>query len=169
MLIFLLGMMGSGKSTLGRQLAQRLGYTFVDLDAWVEQQERKSIAAIFEEQGEEAFRRQERAALEAVVHQHNNAVVATGGGTPCFFDNINHMNSHGITVFLDTPPESITKRLMATNLELRPLLAGKNEGEINSYLRKTLAHRNQFYEQAKYKLKGDTITASQVALLLAKP
>lgn len=166
MIIFLLGMMGSGKTTLGRQLAQRLGYTFVDLDEFIEHREQKTIAAIFEEEGEAMFRQREREALEAVVHQYTNAVVATGGGAPCFFDNIHYMNQHGETVFLSVPVSEIYQRLLATNLSLRPLLANKTEAEINSFLAKTLAHRNQFYQQSKYKLEGNAITVAQITQLL---
>ena len=159
-------MMGSGKTTLGRQLAQQLGYTFVDLDAYIEQREQKSIAAIFEALGEEGFRKKERAALEAVVQEYTSAVVATGGGAPCFFDNINYMNQHGTTIFLAVPATEISQRLLATNLSLRPLLADKSEAEINSFLGKTLAHRIQFYEQAKHKLEGHAITVEQITELL---
>ncbi|MEJ8801255.1 shikimate kinase [Pontibacter sp. H249] len=166
MLIFLLGMMGSGKTTLGRQLAQQLSYTFVDLDEYIEQREQKSIAAIFEELGEETFRKKERAALEALVQKFPSAVVATGGGAPCFFDNIKYMNRHGLTVFLAVPVSEISHRLLATNLSLRPLLANKSEAEINLFLAKTLANRNQFYEQAKYKLEGSAITVAQIIELL---
>lgn len=166
MLIFLLGMMGSGKTTLGRQLAQQLGYTFVDLDEYIEQREQQTIAAIFGEQGEEAFRQKERAALEALVQEYTQAVVATGGGAPCFFDNISYMNQHGATIFLAVPTTEISRRLLATNLNLRPLLANKSEAEINLFLAKTLAYRNQFYEQAKYKLEGNAITVAHLAELL---
>ena len=162
MLIFLVGMMGSGKTTLGRQLAQQLGYTFVDLDTYIEQREKKSIASIFAEHGENAFREMERAALEAVVQEFENSVVATGGGAPCFLDNISYMNQHGETIFLAVPPEELSRRLMATDLNLRPLLAGKTEQEINSFITKTLAHRVWFYQQAKHKVEGSNISAAQL-------
>ncbi|GAB3194144.1 shikimate kinase [Pontibacter aydingkolensis] len=166
MLIFLLGMMGSGKSTLGKQLAQQLGYTFVDLDDYIEQREQRTIAAIFEEQGETHFRELERAALQAVVQEYRQAVIATGGGTPCFFDNINYMNQHGETIFLAVPTREIARRLISTNLKIRPLLASKSSEEINLFLAKTLAHRIQFYEQAKYKMESSAISVDQLAQLL---
>ncbi|MBC5994865.1 shikimate kinase [Pontibacter cellulosilyticus] len=166
MLVFLVGMMGSGKSTLGRQLAQMLGYTFIDLDEYIEQREQKTIPAIFADQGENTFRQKERDALQAVVQEYADAVVATGGGTPCFFDNINFMNQQGKTVFLAVPPEAIVRRLTVTDLNTRPLLAGKSEAEITSFMVKTLAHRVWFYQQAKYTAEGAAITASQLAQLL---
>lgn len=165
MLIFLLGMMGCGKTTLGRQLAQQLGCPFVDLDEYIVRREHKTIASIFEEQGEEAFRQKERAALEAVVQEYPQAVVATGGGAPCFYDNINFMNLHGETIFLAVSPAEISRRLLATNLSLRPLLANKSEAEINSFITKTLSQRIRFYEQSKYSIAGSDITAVQLSEL----
>lgn len=162
MLVFLIGMMGSGKTTLGQELAQQLSYTFIDLDAYIEQTEQASIASIFEEKGPEAFRVLERAALEAVVGSYTDAVIATGGGAPCFFDNMAYMDLHGDTVFLDVPAQEITKRLLATDLSKRPLLANKSESEIISFLSKTLAERMQFYERAKYRIYGEVISALQL-------
>lgn len=162
MLIFLIGMMGSGKTTLGRRLAQELGYTFIDLDAFIEQREKRSIASVFAEHGENAFREMERAALEAVVQEYKSAVIATGGGAPCFLDNISYMNQHGDTLFLSVPPEELSRRLLSADLSTRPLLAGKTADEIISFITKTLAHRVWFYQQAKYKVEGSDITVAQL-------
>ncbi|RDV10396.1 shikimate kinase [Pontibacter diazotrophicus] len=166
MLIFLIGMMGSGKTTLGRQLAERLGYAFVDLDEYLEKRVGRSIAEVFEQEGQERFRELEREALEAVVLDYDDAVISTGGGAPCFFDNIDFINRHGVSCFLDVPVEEISRRLLASNLQVRPLLAGKSEEEVSSFLAKTLSLRKQFYEQANIQLKGPAISVEQLQHLL---
>ena len=166
MRIFLIGMMGSGKTTLGRQLAARIQHTFVDLDAYLEQREGCSIAQLFEQEGQERFRELEREALEAVVQAYEKVVISTGGGAPCFFDNIDFMNRHGRTVFLDVPVEEISRRLLASDLQMRPLLAGKTEEEVKSFLFKTLSHRRQFYERAGTTLQGGDIGVKLLQQLL---
>jgi len=169
MLLFLLGMMGSGKTTLGQQLARQLGYTFVDLDTYIEERTEKSIAELFEQQGQERFRELEREALETVVQEYRQAVVATGGGAPCFFDNMAFINQHGKSVFLDVPVEELAQRLLKSDLQVRPLLAGKTDTELKSFLSKTLAARRLFYDQATYKLAQSPYTAGALVALLNKP
>ncbi|NDK56526.1 shikimate kinase [Pontibacter fetidus] len=150
MLIFLIGMMGSGKTTLGKELATELNYSFVDLDAFIEEKEGRTIAQIFEQEGQERFRKIEREALQTIVANYKNAIVATGGGTPCFFDNMALMNAGGETIFLDVPAEFIAQRLSQSDLSTRPLLAGKTQSELFSFVGETLAERRQFYAQAKH-------------------
>lgn len=166
MLLFLLGMMGSGKTTLGQQLAGQLGYTFVDLDAYIEQRESRSIAQLFAQQGQERFRELERAALEALVQEHRQAVVATGGGAPCFFDNMAFINRHGKSFFLDVSVAELAQRLLKSDLQARPLLAHKTATELIAFLSKTLAVRRRFYEQATYQLAQPPYTAGALAALL---
>lgn len=166
MRIFLIGMMGSGKTTLGRQLATELQCAFVDLDAYLEQREGRSIAQLFEQEGQERFREMEREALEAVVQEYDQAVISTGGGAPCFFDNIGFMNRHGKTFFLDVPVEEILRRLLACDLQVRPLLAGKTEAEVKTFLLNTLSHRRQFYERASATLQGEDISTKLLQPLL---
>ena len=166
MLIFLLGMMGSGKTTLGKELAEKLGHTFLDLDAVIEQKENKTIAEIFATEGQERFRELERQALLTIVANNTQAVVATGGGTPCFFDNIAFMNTSGETIFLDVPTRSLAQRLSASDLSTRPLLADKTQSELISFLGKTLSERRRFYEQAKHIVARPPYTINALLALL---
>lgn len=166
MRIFLIGMMGSGKTTLGRQLAERLGYTFVDLDEYLVQQQGQSIANIFERQGQEHFRRLERQALEEVVQKYANAVISTGGGAPCFFNNIGFINQNGTSIYLNVPIKQLTQRLLTQGLHERPLLVGKSPAELNSFLTETLSHRKQFYERATYTVAGANATTESLLRLL---
>jgi shikimate kinase len=166
MRIFLVGMMGSGKTTVGRQLAVQLGYTFVDLDEYIAQREGKSIAALFEQEGQEQFRLKERQALEAVVQEYGKAVIATGGGAPCFFDNMQLINESGKSFFLDVPAEELLQRLLASDLSLRPLLAGKSAEELKNFITKTLRERLCFYEQANYTLSEKNQTIDRLLTLI---
>ncbi|MDX5420890.1 MAG: shikimate kinase [Hymenobacteraceae bacterium] len=166
MLIFLIGMMGSGKTTLGKQLAERLGYPFVDLDVYIEQQAGKTIAELFEQEGQEAFRRRERKALEAVAQEYERGVVSTGGGAPCFFNNMDFINGQGVSIFLDVPVEELAGRLRASDLQMRPLLAGKTEAALKAFLVETLEHRRQFYERAKHTVKGAVIDIEHLLCLI---
>jgi len=166
MRIFLIGMMGSGKTTLGRQLAERLGYTFVDLDEYLVQRQGQSINQIFELHGQEHFRRLERQALEEVVQQQEQVVISTGGGAPCFFDNINFINQQGVSVYLSVPVEQLTQRLLAQGTAERPLLAGKSAAELNSFLTETLTLRSRFYERATHTLAGGQASVESLLSLL---
>jgi len=145
--IFLLGFMGSGKTYLGERLAVQLGRPFVDLDRLIEAGEGKTVPDIFAEKGEAAFRDLERQYLHSLENQAP-AVVATGGGTPCFFDNMDWMNAHGTTVFLETPVETLYKRLRHERAS-RPLLAGLSEAELWVFIEKKLGEREGWYRRAR--------------------
>jgi len=156
--------MGSGKSTMGRALASELDLTFIDLDSFLEEKYFKTIPQIFAEEGEESFRRKERKVLEEVC-SFDNVILATGGGAPCFFDNMELMNKSGFCVFLDVDVTSLVNRLIHAKTE-RPLIKGKSPEELHEFIEGLLAKRRPFYEKARYILTGSEITANQVISLL---
>ncbi|WP_071133764.1 shikimate kinase [Millionella massiliensis] len=147
MLIFLIGYMGSGKTTLGRPLASRLGYRFTDLDKAIEDGEERTIGEIFSTDGEAYFRDLERKYLQKIVDEGGDWVISTGGGTPCFGENMALMNASGVTVYLKIAPRMLADRLLAAKV-CRPLVAGKTPDELLSYIEETLAVREKFYGQA---------------------
>ena len=145
--IFLIGYMGAGKTTLGKPLAQKLGAAFCDLDDCIEEHYGKTISEIFAEKGEDAFRTIERNILQEVV-KLENVVVSCGGGTPCFFDNIEMMNACGETVFLSASP-AVLKEHLLMGKNKRPLIQGKNPEELENFVRQSLQGRLSFYQKAK--------------------
>jgi shikimate kinase len=167
MRIFLIGFMGSGKSHFGKKLARLLNYSFIDIDTYISEQNNSSVSDIFEKQGEDFFRTQEKDALKTFIQQ-DNIVVATGGGTPCFHNNMETMNEHGLTVYLKGSAEFLYHRILPGK-KARPLISGLEEGELRSFIGKTLRVRSPFYEQAKIILdiKGLTPKAIMEKLNLA--
>lgn len=150
MKIYLVGFMGSGKSFLGRKISDYLQYRFIDLDKWIEEGENKSVSTIFSEDGEQEFRRLESDYLRKTgVLSHT--VVATGGGTPCFFDNMEWMNQNGLTIYLNAAPEILTARLLPEKSN-RPLISSLNQEELREFILKKLAQRSSFYEQAHFEV-----------------
>lgn len=145
--IFLIGMMGSGKSYWCTQIAEKLKYNVYDLDNLIELDEEKTIAEIFAENGEEYFRKAESKMLQSFVEK-KSFVLATGGGTPCFHDNMQWMNEHGLTVWLDEPVDVLAERLKPEKKH-RPLIKNLSDDELKNFLSKKLAERKPFYEQAK--------------------
>jgi shikimate kinase len=160
MKIFLIGFMGCGKSTLGRKLASELNLTFIDLDTFLEEKYFRTIPQIFAEEGEDAFRRKERNVLEE-VSAFDDVIVATGGGAPCFFDNMELLNASGFCVFLDVATDSLVYRLIHAKTE-RPLIKGKSPEELHDFIEMMMQKRRPFYEKAKYILRGSEISPDQV-------
>ena len=153
--IFLLGYMGAGKTTLGRALADSLNLQFIDLDCYIEQRFRKSISDIFAEKGEEGFRDIERRMLQE-TGEFENVIISTGGGTPCFFDNVEYMNRQGTTVFLEVPEERLFIRLSIARSK-RPLIKEKNDEELRMFITEQLAKRREHYSKAKHTYKADRL------------
>lgn len=150
MRIYLIGYMGCGKSTLGRRLSEHLNLQFVDMDHYIEERNLKTIPQIFEQEGETEFRNKERRALEE-LSEFTDIVIATGGGAPCFFDNIGLMNRSGKTVYLNIDPVILADRLLKSKTE-RPLIKGKSREELVAFIDETLKKRNEFYKQARYEI-----------------
>ncbi len=148
--IILIGYMGAGKTTVGRQLAMNLGLQFYDLDWYIEMRYHTRVADIFAEKGEEGFREIERNMLHEVA-EFEDVVVSCGGGTPCFFDNMEYMNSLADTVYLKATPEVLAMHLRMGKVE-RPLIKGKSDEELLAYIKESLAKREPFYTQAKHVL-----------------
>lgn len=153
--LILIGFMGSGKTTLGRALAKALGLTFIDLDNYIELRRCKSINSIFEESGEDGFRTIERNLLHEVC-EFEDVVISAGGGTPCFFDNIDYMNLQGTTVYLQVHNERLLERLRIAKSR-RPLLKDKNDEEIKVFIEEQLARREQFYLKADHIFTADRL------------
>jgi shikimate kinase len=146
--LFLVGFSGCGKSTLGAMIARKTKKNFIDLDNYISAKHNKSISQIFEHNDEQEFRALEKEALCEIV-KLKNIIVATGGGTPCFFDNMTMMNKSGITVYLKLSPQKLFERL-ASNKNSRPLLAKKDDNELFEYIKKELQIREKYYSQSKF-------------------
>lgn len=160
MRIYLVGYMGCGKTTLGRELAEVLGLNFIDLDKFIEAKHFKTIPQIFEEFGEDNFRQKEHNCLKE-VSEYEDVVVATGGGVPCFFDNIDIMNHTGACIFLDISPEVLVERLLKAGNE-RPLVKGKTRAELTDLVHEMLVNRRPFYLKSRYIVTSDNITTSDL-------
>ena len=160
--LYLLGMPGSGKSTLGKEVAVALGVKFYDLDAEIERVSGKNINKIFAEEGESGFRKTEQLTLTELTNRDEAKVIALGGGTPCFYDNIAYINQHGVSVFLNVPIEEITDRLLNQGTEARPLLKNKLPQELLGQLHDHFLERKDFYLKAMIHLTGSVITADQI-------
>ena len=148
--IILIGYMGAGKTTIGKALSKELGATFYDLDWYIESRMRKTVAQIFAERGEEGFRKMEHSMLHEVA-EFENVIISCGGGTPCFFDNMDYLNGQGDVVYLKATPETLYKHLLMAKVE-RPLLKGKSPEELIAYITEQVSKREEFYNKARYTL-----------------
>ncbi len=140
--------MGAGKTTVGKDLAKALGVTFYDLDWYIETRMRKTVKQIFDERGEEGFRQIEHNMLHEVA-EFENVVISCGGGTPCFFDNMDYLNQQGDTVYLQATPEVLHQHLKMGK-GVRPLLLNKTPEEVDAFIKEQLEYREQFYLKAKH-------------------
>lgn len=146
--IYLIGYMGCGKSTLGKALAARCDIRFVDMDDYIESRAGKSIREIFASEGEAAFREMERNTLNELAEMPN-AVIACGGGTPCFGDNMEVMNRNGVTVHLRTSHGRLLERLKRGRAK-RPLIANLNDDELDKFISEQLEKRMPHYSKAAF-------------------
>lgn len=164
MRIYLIGYMGCGKSTLGKKLARHAGLQFVDMDHYIEKRNCKTVPQIFAEEGEAEFRKKERKALEE-LSEFSDVVIATGGGAPCFFDNVELMNRTGKTIYLNINPKILAERLMKSKTE-RPLIKGKSKEELVRFIDETLKKRNEFYTQAHCQITRPDIDLKEVMAMI---
>ena len=166
--IILIGYMGSGKTTVGKALSKETGMMFYDLDWYIESRMRKTVSQIFAERGEEGFRKIEYNMLHEVA-EFEDVIISCGGGTPCFFDNMDYLNQQGDVVYLKSSPETLYKHLLMAKVE-RPLLKGKSAEELIAYITEHLAEREPFYQKAHHILDvnvlddNDKILSSVAAL-----
>jgi len=147
MKIFLIGFMGSGKTHWGRLLSEKLGIRFFDLDEQVTEHAGKTIPEIFAAEGEEQFRLLEKDVLHIITESHDNFVMACGGGSPCYFNNIEYMNTAGTTVWINTPQDTLHKRLVVEK-EKRPLIKDLTDEQLRNFIQKKFSDRRIYYEQA---------------------
>jgi len=162
--IVLLGFMGSGKTTLGKQLAASLGWIFTDLDRFIEAAENRTLSDIFEKDGEAAFRKLESDALKKVLN-YEHQVIAIGGGAPCSPANLRLINEKSLSVYLKVSKPQLLHRLTYSSTP-RPLLKGKSESETQNFITDLLAAREPFYLQADVIIESDEITARMIVLHL---
>ena len=165
--IFLIGLPGSGKSTLGKELALKLNLTIVDTDVQIVATVGKTIEEIFKISGESYFRKLEQTTLHE-ISENDNQLISTGGGMPCFFDNMKHMNQKGITIFIDVPVENLHQRLIGSGSHKRPMLEGKTDREVLEFLRQKYEERFPYYSKALITIKGANIKASEIISELEK-
>lgn len=163
--IFLLGFMGSGKSTLGKKVATRLNIDFIDLDNFIEQQENKTISAIFAEEGEAYFRKIEQNALEVLCQKPDNMIIALGGGTPCFFNNMELINNTGISIYLKYNSGILSSRLLKAK-STRPLIKNKTKEELVAFIDNMLLDRKFHYNKAQFVVENRNVKVEDILVLI---
>jgi shikimate kinase len=164
MIIFLIGFMGSGKSTLGKRLARKIDYNFLDMDQEIVKNEEQTVSEIFTNKGELYFRNLETELLQG-LDPDSNLVVATGGGAPCFGSNIDIMNAKGVTVYLKMSPACLAGRLYNARA-VRPLIANLSSDELLGYIETKLAEREPCYEKAKCVIKAENVRPYHIVSLV---
>ena len=161
MKIFLIGFMGCGKTHWGKELSSKLEVPFFDLDKSIEEKEEKTINEVFEEKGEEYFRLLEKEVMYLLVESHESFIMACGGGTPCFYNNIDYMNKQGTTVWINCSTACLFGRL-SKDKEKRPLIKDLDEEQLQSYIMKKVGDRRIFYQQANVILTEEEITLEAI-------
>jgi len=164
--VFLIGFMGAGKTSIGKELSAKMKCSFVDLDLFIERRYHKTVRQIFEEKGEDAFREIECKALREVA-EFEDVVISTGGGTPCFHQNMMFMNKQGTTVYLKVSNEELVRRINL-NKNTRPLLKDFSNDRLIRFVEETIAKRTAFYEQAQIIFTVEMQDIAMVASSLLK-
>ena len=165
MKIFLIGFMGSGKTHWGRQLSTKLQLPFYDLDTVIVEKEGLSVADIFAEKGEEYFRYQEKDTLEEITADQESFILSCGGGTPCFFNNIEYMKKNGKVIWLNTSIDALTQRLQKERLT-RPLISEVEEDDLRRYVIRKLSERRMYYQQADVTVGEETTNLDELCRIL---
>ncbi len=165
--LFLIGLPGSGKSTLGRALALELKLKMVDTDTEIVAAEGKTIEEIFKDSGEDYFRKLEQTILHE-ISKNDQQLISTGGGMPCFFNNMEYMQKKGITLFIDVPVENLQQRLIGQRSQKRPMLEGKTDEEVLQFLKQKHEERFLYYSRALITVKGSNIKVAELILELGK-
>ena len=166
MRIFLIGFMGSGKTHWGKQLSECLSMPFYDLDEVIEENEKRTVADIFTESGEEYFRIKEKEVLEKLVDENLSIIISCGGGTPCFFNNIDFMKTYGLVVWLNTNIDVLGNRLLKQRNQ-RPVLSGLRDDELKAFIIKKMNERRMYYEQADLIIDNENaISVSEFAQIV---
>jgi len=164
--IYLIGYMGVGKTSKGRKLAKRLGIRFADMDIVIEEQEGMSVKDIFNAKGEDWFRKKETEVLHQLGELKEDMVISTGGGVPCFNNNMEFINSTGFSVYLKMNPEGLVSRLTRSSKPPRPLLVGKTPEELHEFISSKLNEREVFYLQSKLVVEADNLKTKDLIRLL---
>ena len=169
MIVALIGYMGSGKSTVGKELAAAFGYAFLDLDDFIEKQEKLSVIDLFQTKGHVEFRKIEAKAVQNICRIHVDLVLSLGGGTPCYGDTMQFLNQHPNvnTVYLKLSVKNLTNRLLSEK-SMRPLIANVNDADLSEFIAKHLFERSNFYNQAKLSISANDQSVDQIVAEIAK-
>ncbi|MEA3480091.1 MAG: shikimate kinase [Bacteroidota bacterium] len=165
MRLFIVGFMGAGKTTIGRSLAKKLKYKFVDLDELFEDKFHFSIANFFDRFGEDKFREFEHQLLKQTIIEHDDLIISTGGGTPCFYDNMDIMNKNGLTLYIRMHEHSLKHRLLRSRRR-RPVLPGLREDEMEAFINKLMEYREPIYQRANFTVKGEDLDIDEIVSLI---
>lgn len=163
--IFLIGFMGSGKTTLAKKLAKKLNYNCFDLDFEIEKNVGVSIPQVFEEKGEEYFRSLEHETLRNVINNNERFVLSVGGGTPCFYNNMDVINENGTSIYLKYNAGILTSRLINAKAK-RPLIKNLGEVELKAFVEAKLSEREKFYKKSKLVIASNNIKIEDLLELL---
>jgi shikimate kinase len=161
MKIFLIGFMGSGKTHWARQLSAKLGIPFYDLDSVIVEKEHNSVSDIFSQKGEEYFRYQEKETLEEIVQRKESFILSCGGGTPCYFNNIEFMKKNGKVIWLNTSVDMLKQRLLKERMS-RPLIREIDDDELRRYIVRKLSERRMYYQQADVTVNEENTTLEEL-------